>query len=167
MSSRPLTGGFTLVEVLVAMAIVSVSFLALYGSMQQIVQSTTLMQDKSFATWVAQDQLAELRLAAQLPEGETLTGTRTLGGIDWQYTASLRTTESESVRQIIVRVTPLDNPAQELGLVTGVLLIQPGAISGNFGDSGAALVSSRPGDAGLLNPAEPDSGETPVEGVLE
>ena len=156
------------------MAIVSVSFLALYGSMQQIVQAATLMQDKSFATWVAQDQIAELRLAAQLPDGETLTGTRTLGGVEWQYTISVQETQVEAVRQLVVRVTPIDNPQQELGLVTGVLLLQstaalpPGvAGSGNFGDSGAALVSSRPGDAGLSGIEEADGAESPDQGVLE
>ena len=49
--------GFTLIEVLVALAVVVVAFLAMYGSAQQVVRATTLQQEKTFAGWVAFDQL--------------------------------------------------------------------------------------------------------------
>jgi len=53
--------GFTLVEVLVALAIFAVSVTALTGTFQGNVNNAARLKDKTMATWVAQNKLAELR----------------------------------------------------------------------------------------------------------
>lgn len=54
--------GFTLVEVMVAMAIIAVALPALmFGLMAQL-DGTAYARDKSIANWVALNQMAELRL---------------------------------------------------------------------------------------------------------
>lgn len=158
--------GFTLVEVLVAMAIVSISFMALYGGMQQIVQATILMQDKSFATWVAQNLIVEQRLRSDPEVPEKIEGKTEMADMEWQYTITFRSTDSTAISQIIVRVAPANDPERILGLATGVLLRQPGSLAGNFGDSGTALISSTPGDIGFPG-AGTGTGELTLEGILE
>jgi type II secretion system protein I len=60
--------GFTLVEVLVALSIVVVSFVALYSGLLQMVSAMTLMQEKTIATWIAYDRITELRVVNEYPD---------------------------------------------------------------------------------------------------
>ncbi|MDP6617673.1 MAG: type II secretion system minor pseudopilin GspI, partial [Gammaproteobacteria bacterium] len=62
--------GFTLVEVLVALAVVVVAFMAMYGSLQQMVGAAILMQEKTFASWVAFDEITKMRINGDFPTGE-------------------------------------------------------------------------------------------------
>ena len=106
--------GFTLIEVLVALSIVVVSFMALYGIVLQIVGSITLMQEKTIASWVAYNQVTEVRLAGQFPGENESEGVVEMGNISWNYEVELRDTGSDSIRQIIVKVAPEDEPERVL-----------------------------------------------------
>ncbi len=114
--------GFTLIEVVVALAIVVVSFMALYGVLLQLVGSTTLMHEKTIASWVAFDQITELRLSSTPPTASKSNGITEMGGITWLYTVEIRPTQSESIRQVIVSVAPENEPDRTLGLVSGVIM---------------------------------------------
>jgi general secretion pathway protein I len=114
--------GFTLIEVVVALAIVVVSFMALYGVILQMVGSTTLMQEKTLASWVAFDQITELRIKGKSPTDSKSNGITEMGGISWLYSVEIRPTASESIRQVIVSVAPEDEPDRTLGLVSGVII---------------------------------------------
>ena len=61
--------GFTLVEVLVALAIIAVSMSAAVRVAGGMTQSNGLLRDRSIALLAAQNQLAELRLEGQLKAG--------------------------------------------------------------------------------------------------
>lgn len=54
--------GFTLVEVMVALAVVAVALPALLFSLYQQIDGTGYLRDKSLANMVANNKLAELRL---------------------------------------------------------------------------------------------------------
>ena len=145
-SSRRACGGFTLIEVLVALAVVVVSFLAMYGSAQQVVGNMTLQQEKTFASWVAFDQLTELRLAEQLPTGERLSGEIDMADIEWRYVVEFNDLGDERWRQVVVEVSPADDPDRVLAQAMSVLLTtgrRPGS-----GNSGSSLITSAGGGAG-------------------
>ena len=59
-------GGFTLIEVLVAMAIVAVALPALMSLILQQIHSTRELRDQTAAYWLAENQLRRLRLQHQL-----------------------------------------------------------------------------------------------------
>jgi len=147
--------GFTLIEVLVALAVVVVAFLAMYGSAQQVVRATSLQQEKTFASWVAFDQLTELRLADQLPQGERLTGETEMAGSEWRYVVEINDVESEYYRQAVVTVSPAEEPGRILAKslavvpVRSVEAIPPGT-------SGNALYSSDGTVAGVLPDPQAD-----------
>lgn len=127
MSSRRHTSvarcrGFTLIEVLVAMSIVVISFVALYSGLLQMVSATTLMQEKTFATWVAFDRISELRLSNEYPDIGESQGEIEMGRINWLYVREIRATASDDIRQVIVRVAPQDDPENYIGIVSGALL---------------------------------------------
>ncbi|SEC04417.1 type II secretion system protein I (GspI) [Pseudomonas saponiphila] len=61
--------GFTLIEVLVALAIIAVAMAAAVRVAGLMTQSNGLLRDKSLALLAAQSRLAELRLEGRLPSG--------------------------------------------------------------------------------------------------
>ena len=122
--------GFTLIEVLVALAVVVVSFVALYAVILQMVRATSLMQDKTIASWIAFDQITELRVANKYPGAGNSEGDVEMAGSVWLYRVEIKSTESEDVRQVIVRVSPEREPDTFLGLVSGVLVRNPAAAAG-------------------------------------
>ena len=148
--------GFTLVEVVVALAIVVVSFMALYGVIMQMVNATTLMQEKTIASWIAFDQITELRLNKELPGGTKSNGVKEMGGVTWLYSVELRATGSDAIRQIIVTVAPEDEPDRTLGLASGVIF---NAAPVNQAAGSAPGPDSGPGSP-VVSGASPDWGAT-------
>ncbi|MBC3779305.1 type II secretion system minor pseudopilin GspI [Pseudomonas sp. SWRI99] len=68
---RPRNGeaGFTLIEVLVALAIIAVAMSAAVRVAGLMTQSNGVLRDRSIALIAAQSRMAELRLEARLPNG--------------------------------------------------------------------------------------------------
>jgi general secretion pathway protein I len=114
--------GFTLVEVLVALAVVVVSFMAIYGVILQMVGATTLMQEKTLASWVAFDRITELRVQQEFPDTGKRKDVTEMGGISWQYEIEIRATDSDNIRQVIVKVAPESEPENITGLASGALV---------------------------------------------
>jgi general secretion pathway protein I len=145
--------GFTLIEVLVALAIVVVSFVALYAVVLQMIRATTLMQEKTFATWVAHNRLTELRIEDSYPEAGNSEGEVEMAGSVWLYRTEVKSTESEDIRQVIVRVSTENEPDVFLGLITGIVVspaLGGGANStGNFQNQSGGGGNPQPGAAGF------------------
>ncbi len=67
--------GFTLVEVMVALAVVAVALPALLFSLHQQIDGTAYLRDKSIAHIVAVNKLTEIRLLSRA-RGQLLKGNR-------------------------------------------------------------------------------------------
>ena len=99
--------GFTLVEVLVALAVVALSLPALLFALDQQVDGTAYLRDKSLARLVASNKLTEVRLLAgargQLLRGSE-SGEERLAGRDWYWWLDSASTEVPGFNRIEVRV---------------------------------------------------------------
>ncbi|MFW9078671.1 type II secretion system minor pseudopilin GspI [Pseudomonas sp. P2757] len=69
MRARTREAGFTLIEVLVALAIIAVAMSAAVRVAGIMTQSSGLLRDRSIALIAAQSRMAELRLEGRLPLG--------------------------------------------------------------------------------------------------
>ncbi len=106
------TRGFTLVEVMVALFVVAVALPALMFQLGTQLSSAAVLQDKALASWVAQDQLALLRL--QTPQGlqsvdDAVAGTqgeRQLAGREWAWLLSTAATPVPGMTRQTLRVYP-------------------------------------------------------------
>ena len=58
--------GFTLVEVMVALAIVALSLTAMAASMNTMIDNASTMRERTYASWIAQNKIAELRFGLRL-----------------------------------------------------------------------------------------------------
>ena len=59
---------FTLIEVMVALAIVALSLSAVVASISQMVMAASAMQERTYASWIAQNQISKIRLSNETPE---------------------------------------------------------------------------------------------------
>ncbi|XID75901.1 type II secretion system minor pseudopilin GspI [Alkanindiges sp. WGS2144] len=101
-----LTAGFTLLEVMVALAIFAVAAIAVTKIGMNYTQSIGQMKDRTFAHFVAMNELALLEINGAWPEG---TGEKTVEeqGQRWLITHQVYNTISENVRRIELQVTPV------------------------------------------------------------
>ncbi|MBU6271048.1 MAG: type II secretion system minor pseudopilin GspI [Betaproteobacteria bacterium] len=67
MSRRVRTGGFTLVEVLVALAIVAVALMASLRAVGSLTQAGTDLRLRVLAQWSAENRLSQMRVQADWP----------------------------------------------------------------------------------------------------
>jgi general secretion pathway protein I len=123
--------GFTLIEVVVALAVVIIAFMAMYGSMIQSVATTTLMQEKTIATWIAFDRITDLRINNEFPDDDESTDEVEMAGTEWVYTTRFIPTASDDILQVIVKVAPVQEPENILGIASGALLRPKQAPAGN------------------------------------
>jgi general secretion pathway protein I len=80
--------GFTLIEVMVALAVVAVALPALMLTISQQLDGMRDLEDRSHAQWVAANRLVELRLIStargKLQAG-LIAGSEELAGRDWYW----------------------------------------------------------------------------------
>lgn len=113
--------GFTLIEVLVALVIVALGLLAAFGQVNQTLTTASRLRDKTFADWVALNQLTAQRLLGDYPEVASSTGDIEMGRSTWRYTVKIEKTDFEDLRQINVSVAFADNPDQIVTSISGFL----------------------------------------------
>jgi general secretion pathway protein I len=107
------TAGLTLIEVLIALAIVSIAMTAIIKAVSQNIRSTHYLQNKTIAMYVGQQVLNEARvgiLEAPL-EGEKLTEKTEMFGADWYWQAEEKNTPNQRIKKMTVSVYghPIEN----------------------------------------------------------
>lgn len=99
--------GFTLVEVMVALAVVAIALPALMGALSQQVDATAYLRDKSMAQLVAANKLTEIRLLAQatnkLFDGRD-SGIAEMGDREWYWWIESKATEVTQFRRLQIDV---------------------------------------------------------------
>jgi general secretion pathway protein I len=100
--------GFTLVEVLVALAVLAIALAAVMRAMGQAVDTTVSLREHEIALWVAQNRLAEHQMRQDWPDADTVDGEAEMGGEKWYWREQVSTTPEPNMRrvEIAVRRTP-------------------------------------------------------------
>ena len=101
--------GFTLIEVMVALAIVALALTAIAASMNQMIDGATTMRDRTYASWIAQNKITEFRLAGTLPKVSTTSGELDYGNSQWVWRARVSETGIENFMRIDVSVSFVDS----------------------------------------------------------
>lgn len=97
--------GFTLIEMLIALVIISISFSAIILSVNENVRTLLKLQETVAASWVAEDVITR----AQLGLLKTSSGSQRMLNKDWRWKIQAKNTENAYVQQIVVTV---DNQSQ-------------------------------------------------------
>jgi general secretion pathway protein I len=105
-SRRIATRGFTLIEVLISLAIVAMATGALLGTLTSAKSNVGYLQDKTLAEWVALNRLAEIRTAALMPDKGNRTGNTVMGGRRWQWEQEVVELPIKGMWRVDVRARP-------------------------------------------------------------
>jgi general secretion pathway protein I len=119
------TDGFTLVEVLVAVAVLAIAMAAVIGAMARQADNAGYLKQKTLALWVAHNRLAEVQLQTRLPDLGRSDGTAQMGGFDWTWEAVVVATEDPRLRRIDIVVRPPEDERGSLAQITGFLAVPP------------------------------------------
>ncbi len=115
--------GFTLIEVLVAMVILSLSLLAAIKVASAVTRSAIDLQDITIAHWVAMNKVVELRLAKALPRTGRSNGQDEMAGREWRWDILVAETPYPKLREVRVEVKPATDDADAPPTTTVISLI--------------------------------------------
>lgn len=96
--------GMTLLEVLVALAVFALAGLAMVRTVTGQMVALGDMEEKTLATWVADNQLAELTLAKRWPGLDWTKGQEKMAGRTWYWRWQGVETNDDSFRALDVEV---------------------------------------------------------------
>lgn len=96
--------GFTLIEVVVALAIVAVGMLAVFKTIGDTVHNVDELRDRSFAEWIADNRITEMRVAGEMPSVEETAGEIDFAGRHWHWVTKVSQTQVKGLRRIDVSV---------------------------------------------------------------
>ena len=113
--------GFTLMEVLVALAVLALGMTAVIGAAGSSTRLGSELRDRTFADWVAMNELTSIRLAKTAPASGDLNGDADMGGAKWHWKATLSGTEDPNLLRIDVAVSTADKPDDVIETVSGFM----------------------------------------------
>jgi general secretion pathway protein I len=96
--------GFTLIEVLVATAIIAVTLGAIIRATGLGAANETYLRDKTFAHWVAMNRMAEIESSRIYPPLGRKTGKEEMAGREWYWTTEVKNTPDEDMRRVEIRI---------------------------------------------------------------
>ncbi len=120
--ARRRSRGFTLLEVMVALAVLAISLGALSKGVSNYLNNASYLQDRTLATWVAENRITELQILQVWPKADTSKGTSQMAGREWHWVQKVTPIDGRpEIRQIQIQV--LKNPDDKHPLATLIALI--------------------------------------------
>jgi general secretion pathway protein I len=164
--------GFTLIEVLVALVIVALGMSALLETLGSAADTASYLRDKSFAQWIAFNQLATTRLSGTLPSDGTTNGELDYAGRHWRWRQVVSDLAFPGVFRIDVMVEPADNATVDennwTATVTGGMgdAVAPSQLQSLYPDPslpGSSAPSSQPSSSQPTQTSAPSTFFAPAQ----
>lgn len=96
--------GFTLVEVLVALAVLAIALAAVMHAMGQAIDTSTGLRDRTLALWVAQERATKYQMEHAWPAVDTSDGTTEFAGREWRWQDRVSSTPVPELRRIDIEI---------------------------------------------------------------
>ncbi|MGH8313130.1 MAG: type II secretion system minor pseudopilin GspI, partial [Gammaproteobacteria bacterium] len=100
----PRAHGFTLIEVLIALAFLALAMSAIIATVGVSIRNAGELQNKTFAHWVAMNEMTTLRLAAAWPAIGTQKGNAEMAGQKWNWQAVVSATQDPDLLRVDIDV---------------------------------------------------------------
>lgn len=96
--------GFTLIEVMLAMAVFAIAGVALLGAADTNSRNLGYLEQKTFADWVAANQLVASSLVTTWPPKNNKKGKVEMAGREWFWQQKVVKTEDTNMRQVVMEI---------------------------------------------------------------
>jgi general secretion pathway protein I len=97
--------GFSLIEALVALAVLAIATVGLMRTVESHIDSTRAVERRTAAMWVAENRLAELEVGSPSSDQVEMMGQR------WRVAVERRATGDPEIRRVRINVFPLGESA--------------------------------------------------------
>lgn len=95
---------FTLIEVMVALAVLAIGMMTLVKVSSQHVIQTAYLKDKTLAQWVATNKVNEVKLLGGWPKTGTSKGSEMMAQQEWLWKLKISNTPDKDIRRLDVDV---------------------------------------------------------------
>ena len=96
--------GFTLLEVMLAMAVFAIAGVALLGVADNNYRHISHLEEQMFANWVASNQLVEVSLDKTWPPKNNRKGKVEMAGRTWYWQQKVIKTNNKELRSLVMEV---------------------------------------------------------------
>jgi general secretion pathway protein I len=110
--------GFTLIEVLIAVAILAVALAATTRAASVATDGTLETRQRLLATWAAENRIAEIRARALFPSPTSTQLQTEQGGLALTLNETVTNTPNPGIRRVDLAVSEARNPARILTRLT-------------------------------------------------
>lgn len=97
-------GGFTLIEIMVALAVIAIGMAAVMSAVSTTVNNAAGLRDRTFAQWVAMNKLTEMQLDHEWPGTHTYDGSSVLADHEWFWDMDVKKTPFDNMRLVTISV---------------------------------------------------------------
>jgi len=149
---RSRAAGFTLIEILIALAVLAIALTAAAHSVGAAVDTTIALRERMLARWVAEDRFAYLELRGEWPALDTQEGDAEMGGRKFHWVQETGVTPVAKMRRVEVSVMP---PGGKVALVRLTGFVEQTATS----VTGSTV--SQTGDLSQMGNTPPPQGDAP------
>jgi len=102
--SKKIISGFTLIEVMLAMAVFAVAGIALLGVADNNYRHISHLEEKMFANWVASNQLVNASLNESWPPKNNQKGEEEMAGRKWYWQQKVIKTANKEMQAVVMEV---------------------------------------------------------------
>jgi general secretion pathway protein I len=118
--------GFTLLEVMIALAVLALSMGAAIKAASDYTNNQSYLRDRTIAMWVARNVLVRFQVENEWPKVGEKKGTEEMGKREWRWLGVISQTEEEELRRLDVKVFALESEDDDspISVLSG-FLVQP------------------------------------------
>jgi type II secretion system protein I len=125
---RPVSSGFTLIEVMVALVVVALGMMAVNTQLNRYTVAATYVEQKTLASWIATNKITELSIGPTWPTVDEYEEDVEFAGQQWHTAIVVSETEVANLHRVDVSVSLQSDPERIVHKVSG--LIEPPAPPG-------------------------------------
>lgn len=96
--------GFTLIEVVIALAVIAVSMAAVINGVGKNISNAAYLRDRTLAHWVASNKITEIQLSDVALDASEKKGESLLADRRWEWNVKISRTDLESIERLTVEV---------------------------------------------------------------
>jgi len=105
--------GFTLLEVLIALAVLALAMGAVIKATSDYTSNQSYLRDRTMAMWVARNVLVQHQIEGEWLSVGEVKGTQEMGDQEWRWLTRISQTEESELRRLDVEVYPVDSDDDE------------------------------------------------------